>query len=149
MHKGEPEETSLSELDAYLNQNDIINVSENVSLNTQALQHFPGFWGENSSLVSRDQILDSVSGPSGHNSMDRKKYCKVFCPTFNRKFPVGAINEHANACLDRQTTPTTICITSEDEGKNLEENNSQTINHNSLSRNDITTIITTANNCCE
>ena len=43
MHKGEPEETSLSELDAYLNQNDIINVSENVSLNTQALQHFPGF----------------------------------------------------------------------------------------------------------
>ena len=149
MHKGEPEETSLSELDVYLNQNDIINVSENVSLNTQPLQHFPGFWGENSSPVSRDQILDSVSGPSRHNSMDRKKYCEVFCPTCNRKFPVSAINEHANACLDSQTTPTTICITSEDEGGNLEENDSQTINHNSLSRNDITAIITTVNNCCE
>ena len=36
MHEGEPEKTGLSELDAYLNQNDIINVSENVSLNTQS-----------------------------------------------------------------------------------------------------------------
>ena len=58
MHEREPEETSLSELDAYLNQSNAINVSENVSLNTQPLQHFPGFWG--------DQMLDSVSGPSGH-----------------------------------------------------------------------------------
>ena len=39
MHQGEPEETSLSELDANLNQNDIINVSEKVSLNIQPLQH--------------------------------------------------------------------------------------------------------------
>ena len=101
MHKGEPEETSLLELDAYLNQNDIVNVSENVSLNTQPLQHFPGFWGENSGLVGRDQTLNSVLGPSRHNSMDRKKYCKVFCPICNRKFPVSAINEHADACLDR------------------------------------------------
>ena len=68
--------------------------------------------------------------------MDRKKYCKVFCPICNRKFPVSAINEHADACLDRQTTPTTICNTSEDEGENLEENDQQTINHNSLSGND-------------
>ena len=34
MHEEEPEQTSLSELDAYLNQNDIVNVSGNVSLNT-------------------------------------------------------------------------------------------------------------------
>ena len=101
IHEGKPEETSLSELDAYLNQNDIINVSENVSLNTQPLQHFPGFWDENSGLVSRDQTLDSVPGLGGRNSMDRKKYCKVFCPICNRKFPVSAINEHADACLDR------------------------------------------------
>ena len=40
MHEGEPEETTY----AYLNQNDI-NVSENVSLNTQHLQHFPSFLG--------------------------------------------------------------------------------------------------------
>ena len=144
MHEGEPEETTY----AYLNQNDI-NVSENLSLNTQHLQHFPSFWGENSSLVSGDQMLDSVPGPSRHNSMDRKNYCKVFCPICNRKFPVSAINEHADACLDKQTTPTTICITTEDEGNNLEENGSQTINHNSLSRNDIAAIISSAvnNNC--
>ena len=150
MQEGEPEETSLSELDAYPNQNDTINVSENVSLNSQPLQHFRGFWGENSSLVNGDQILDSVPGPSGHNSMDRKNYCKVFCPICNRKFPVSAINEHADACLDKQTTPTTICITSEDEGKNLEEDDLQTINHNSLSRNDIAAIISSAvnNGCC-
>ena len=42
IHEGELEERSLSELDAYLNQNDIINVLENVSLNTQPPQHFPG-----------------------------------------------------------------------------------------------------------
>ena len=54
MHDEEPEETGLSELDAYSNQNDIINVLENVPLNTQPLQHFPGFGGENSSLVSGD-----------------------------------------------------------------------------------------------
>ena len=80
---------------AYLNQDDIINVSENVSLNTQPPQHFHGFWSEHSGLVSRDQTLDSVPGPSGHSSMDRKKYCKAFCPICNRKFPVSAINEHA------------------------------------------------------
>ena len=34
VHDKEPEETGSSELDAYLNQNDIINVLENVSLNT-------------------------------------------------------------------------------------------------------------------
>ena len=149
MHEGEPKETSLLELDAYLNQNDIINVSENVPLNTQPLQHFPGFWGENSSLVSGDQMLDSVPGPSGHNSVDRKNYWKVFCPICNRKFPVSVINEHADACLDKQTTPTKICITSEDEGKNLEENDLQIINHNGLSRNDIAAIISSAvNNDC-
>ena len=148
IHEGKPEETSLSELDAYLNQNDIINVSENVSLNTQPLQHFPGFWDENSGFASRDQTLDSVPGRSGHNSMDRKK-CKISCPICNRKFPVSAINEHADACLDRQTTPTTICITSEDEGENLEENDLQIISHNSLSRNDIAAIISSAaNNDC-
>ena len=76
IHEGKPEETSSSELDAYLNQNDIINVSENVSLNTQPLQHFPGFWGENSGLASRGQTLDSVPRPSGHNSMDRKNIVK-------------------------------------------------------------------------
>ena len=94
-------------------------------------------------------MLDSVPGPSRHNSMDRKNYCKVFCPICNRKFPVSAINEYADACLDKQTTPTTICITTEDEGNNLEENGSQTINHNSLSRNDIAAIISSAvnNNC--
>ena len=120
-----------------------------MSLNTQPPQHFPGFWGENLGIISRDQTLESVPGPSGHNSIDRKKYCKVFCPICNRKFPVSAINEHADACLDRQTTPTTICITSEDEGENLEENDSQTINHNSLSRNDIAAIISSAvNNGC-
>ena len=43
MHEGKPEETSLSELDAYLNQNDTINGSENVSLNTPPLQHSPVF----------------------------------------------------------------------------------------------------------
>ena len=116
MHEGEPEETGLSELDAYLNQNDIINAS----LNTQPLQRFPGFWGENSSLVGGDQMLDSVPGPSGHNSMDRKNYCKVFCPICSRKCPVTAINEHADAYSDKQTTPT-ICITSEDECENLEK----------------------------
>ena len=148
MHEGEPEETSLSELDACLNQNNI-NVSENASLNTQPMQRFPGFLGENSSLVSGDQIMDSVPGPSGHNSMDRKNYCKVFCPRCSRKFPVTAINEHADACSDRQTTPT-VCITSEDECENLEENDSQTINHISLSRNDIAAIISSAvnNDCC-
>ena len=93
--------------------------------------------------------MDSATGPSGHNSMDRKNYCKVFCPICNRKFPVSAINEHADACLDKQTTPTKICITSEDEGKNLEENDLQTINHNGLSRNDIAAIISSAvNNDC-
>ena len=117
-----------------------------MSLNTQPPQHFPAFWGENSGVVSRDQTLDSVPGPSGHNSMDRKKYCKVFCPICIRKFQVSAINEHADACLDRQTTPTTICSTSEDEGENLEENDSQTINRNSLSRNDIPAIISSAVN---
>ena len=80
MHEEEPEETSLSELDAYLNQNEITNISENVSLNTHPLQHFPHFWGGNSSLVSGDQMLDSVPGPSGHNSMDRKNYCKSILP---------------------------------------------------------------------
>ena len=80
MHEEEPEETSLSELDAYLNQNEITNISENVSLNTQPLQHFPHFWGGNSSLVSGDQMLDSVPGKSGHNSMDRKNYCKSILP---------------------------------------------------------------------
>ena len=50
----EPEETGLSELDAYFNQDDIIKVLENVSRNTQPLQHFPGFGGENPSLVSGD-----------------------------------------------------------------------------------------------
>ena len=67
MHEGEPEETSLSELDVYLNQKDIINVSENMSLNTQSLQHFPGIWGENFALVSEVQTLGSVPDPSGHN----------------------------------------------------------------------------------
>ena len=43
MHEGKPEEASLSELDAYLNQNDTINGSENVSLNTPPLQHSPVF----------------------------------------------------------------------------------------------------------
>ena len=119
MHEGEPEEISLSELDAYLNQNDTTNGSENVSLNTPPLQQFPGFWNENSSLVSGEQMLDSVPGPSGHNSMDRKNYCEVFCPICNRKFPVSAINEHADACLDKQTPPTTICITSEDKDEKL------------------------------
>ena len=114
---------SLLEL-PYLNQSDITHVLESVSLNTQPMQYFPGLGGENSGLVSRDQTMDSVPGPSGHNSMDRKKDCKVFCPIFNRKFPVSAINEHVDACLDRKTAPTTICITREDEGKNLEENNS-------------------------
>ena len=81
--------------------------------------------------------------------MDRKNYCEVFCPICNRKFPVSAINEHADACLDKQTTPTTICITNEDEDENLEENVSQTINRNSLSRNDIAAIISSAvNNDC-
>ena len=81
--------------------------------------------------------------------MDRKNYCKVFCPTCNRKFPVCTINEHADACLEKQTTPTTICITSEDESENLEENDSQTISHNSLSRNNIAAIISSAvNNDC-
>ena len=134
---------------ACLNQNDIKNVLENVSRNTQPLQHFPSFWGENSGLVSRDQTLDSVPGQSGHNSMDRKRYCKVFRPVRNTKLPVNAINEHAHVCLDRQTSPTTICITSEGEGKNLEENDLQTINHNSLSRNDNAVIISSAvNNYC-
>ena len=32
--------------------------------------------------------------------------------------------QHADACLDRKTTPAKICITSEDKGKNLEENDS-------------------------
>ena len=54
MHEGEHEETGLVELETYLNQNNMINVSENVSLNTQPLQHFPDFWEENSGLVSRD-----------------------------------------------------------------------------------------------
>ena len=116
MHQGEPEKTSLSELDAHLNQNDIINVSEKVSLNIQPLQHSSVFGGEDSSLVSRDQMLDSVPGPSEHISMDRKKYCKVFFPICNGKFPTSAINELVDACLDRQTTLTTICITREDEG---------------------------------
>ena len=107
------------------------------------MQYFPGFGGENSGMVSRDQTLDSAPGPSGHNSMDRKKDCKVFCPIFNRKFPVSAINEHVDACLGRKTT-STICITREDEGKNLEENNSQAINHISLSRNEIAAIISSA-----
>ena len=148
MHEGEHEETSLSELDACLNQNNI-NVLENTSLNTQPMQRFPGFWGENSSLVSGDRIMDSAPGPSGHNSKDRKNYCKVFCPISSRKFPVTAINEYADACSDRQTTPT-ICITSEDECENLEGNDSQTINHISLSRNDIAAIISSAvnNDCC-
>ena len=122
MHKGEPEVMSLLEVDAYLNQNDIIHVLEYVSLKAQPQEHFLGFWGENSGLVSKDQTMDSITGPGGHKSMDRKKYCKVFCPICNRKFPVRAINEHADACLDRQTTPTTIFNTSEDEGENLEEN---------------------------
>ena len=57
--------------------------------------------------------------------------------------------QHADACLDRQTTPTTICITSEDKRKNLEENDSQAINYNSLSRNDIAAIIfSVVNNDC-
>ena len=68
-----------------------------MSLNTQPLQHFSGFWGENSSQVSGDQMLDSVADPSGHNSINRKKHCKVFCPIWNWKFPVSAINEHADA----------------------------------------------------
>ena len=57
--------------------------------------------------------------------------------------------QHADACLDRQTTPTKICITSEDEGKNLEENDSQAADYDSLSRNDIAAIIFSAvnNNC--
>ena len=93
-------------------------------------------------------MLDSDPGPSGHNSMDRKNYCKVFCPICSRKFPVTAINEHADACSDKQATPT-ICITSEGECENLEENDSQTINQNSLSRNDIAAIISSAvNNDC-
>ena len=102
MHQVEPEETRLSELDAFFNQNEITYVSENVSLNTQPLQHFPDFWGENSILVSGDQMLDSVPGPSGHSSMDRKNYCKVFCPICNRTFPVSAINEYADACLENR-----------------------------------------------
>ena len=146
MHEEEPEQTSLSELDAYLNQNDIVNVSGNVSLNTQPPQDFPDFWGENSSLVSGDQRLDCATGPSGHNSKDRKNYSEVFCPICNRKFPISTINEPADACLDKQTTPTKICITSEDEGENLEENDSPTINHNRLSRNDIAAIVSSAVN---
>ena len=100
--------------------------------------------------LSRDQMLFSVPDRSGHNSMNRKTYCKVFCQICNRKFPVCAINEHADACLDRQTTPTTICTMSVDEGENLEENDSQTINHTSLSRNDIAAIISSSvnNKCC-
>ena len=74
---------------------------------------------------------------------------EVFCRICNRKFPVSVINEHADACLDKQTTPTKTSITSEDEGKNLEENDLQTINHNGLSRNDIAAIISSAvNNDC-
>ena len=79
-----------------------------------------------------------------------KKSCKkVFCPICNIKFPVSAINENVDTCLDRQTTPTKVCTTSEDEGEYLEENDSQTINHNSLSRNDIAAIISSVvNNDC-
>ena len=61
MHEGEPEKTGLSELDAYLNQNDIINVSENVSLNTQPLQHFPGFWGKVDITVWIEKIIVKYS----------------------------------------------------------------------------------------
>ena len=43
IYEGKPEETSLSELDAYLNQNDIINVSENVSLILSPCNTSPGF----------------------------------------------------------------------------------------------------------
>ena len=113
------------------------------------MQHFAGFWGENSCVVSRDQILDSVLGPSGHNSMDRKKSCKVFSPICNKKFPVIEINEHADSCLDRQTTPTIICIRREEDDENLEENYSRPVNRNSLSRTDIAAIISSAvNNEC-
>ena len=57
--------------------------------------------------------------------------------------------QHADACLDRQTTPTTIYITSEDKRKNLEENDSQAIIYNGLSRNDIAAIIfSVVNNDC-
>ena len=81
--------------------------------------------------------------------MDRKKSCKVFYPISNKKFPVSAINEHADACLDRQTTPTTIFITSEDEGEILEESDSLSITISSLNRNDIAAIIssTVSNDC--
>ena len=54
----------------------------------------PSFCGENSSLLSRDQTLDSVPGQSGHNSIDIKK-SEVFCPICNKKFPVIAINKNA------------------------------------------------------
>ena len=90
MHDEEPEETGLSELDAYLDESDIVSVMENVSLNIQPLQHFPGFGGKNSSLVSGDQKLDRVPGARGHNSMERKNDWKVFCPIRNRKCPVSA-----------------------------------------------------------
>ena len=90
--------------------------------------------------------MDCATGPSGHNSMDRKNYSEVFCPICNRKFPISTINEPADACLDKQTTPTKTCITSEDEGENLEENDSPTINHNRLSRNDIAAIVSSAVN---
>ena len=42
MHKGEPEVMSLLEVDAYLNQNDIIHVLEYVSLNAQPQPRFLG-----------------------------------------------------------------------------------------------------------
>ena len=94
-------------------------------------------------------MLDSVPDPNGHISMDRKKYCEVFFPICNGKFPTSAINELVDACLDRQTTLTTICVTREDEGENLEDNDSQAINRNSLSRKDIAAMISSAvNNDC-
>ena len=76
MHEERPEETSLLELDASFNQNGITNVLENVSLNTQPVQHFPCFWSKNSDLVSRHQTLNSVPGPSGHNCMVEKSFVK-------------------------------------------------------------------------
>ena len=95
--------------------------------------------------------MESVPHPSGHNSIDRNKSIlrKKYSAQYNvTKFLVSTINEHADTCLDRQTTPTRICFTSEDKDKNLEENDSRTISHNSLNSNDIVAIISTVNDNC-
>ena len=87
--------------------------------------------------------MDSVPHPGGHNSFDRNK--SILRKKYSAQYNV-TINEHADAFLDRQTTPTRICFTSYDEGKNLEENDSRTISHNSLNRYNIAAITPSAVN---